>query len=315
MAHTTQNQGFLFYLKRIFGLILLLAMAAVFLFSGWSKLVSFEAFQWTFMDLGISSTTAAALIAYLFIGLEFALALFLLLHIYLNRVTYPLTLSLLVALTAYLVFLLMQYGNTGNCGCFGDWIYMKPMEAIWKNIAMMAATVLLMYIYPVKPYRHQEWIAVAAGMAAVVTPFIVEPMNVNNEPKMVNREIDLAPLYVQGAAKPGVDLRHGKHVVAFMSLTCPHCRKAAYFLNVLKANHPDLPIYMILSGDPDNFKSFFEESRAYAVPNILFDDKDAFIQMAGEYVPAIYWVNNSMIEYEASYTQLDPQGIKKWLKQ
>lgn len=315
MAGTTQQSGALFYLKRTLGIILLLALAAVFLFSAYSKLMSLEAFQWTFMDLGLSNITAAAILAYVFIGLEFMIGLFLLLHIYLVNVTYPATIFLLVMLTAYLVFMLMQQGNTGNCGCFGDWIYMKPLDAIWKNLAMIAATILLIYIYPVKPYKNQEWIAVVAAMAAVVTPFIIEPLNINNTPAKANTPIDLSPLYRNADTKPQIELRTGKHIVAFMSLTCPHCRKAAYFLHVLRDNDPHLPVYMVLSGDHENFKSFFEESKAYNVPSILFDDKDAFITMAGDYVPAIYWVNDGVIEYKSNYTQLDPHLIKKWLKE
>ncbi|WP_276134752.1 MauE/DoxX family redox-associated membrane protein [Polluticoccus soli] len=309
MADTIQKSGAIFYIKRILGLILLLALAAVFLFSAYSKLVSFEAFQWTFVDLGVSNIMVASVIARLFIGFEFLIAFFLLFHIYLTKVTYPATIFMLLALTGYLVFLLAKQGNTGNCGCFGDWIYMKPMEAIWKNVAMLAAVGLLYILYPVRPYKGQEW------LAAIVTPFVLEPLNVNNTPEKANLPINLSLLYEAGSQKPEVELRSGKHIVAFMSLTCPHCRKAAYFLQVLKKNDPKLPIYLVLNGDPENFKAFFEESKAYRVPHMLFDNKPAFIELAGEYVPAIYWVNNSVIEYKSNYTQLDPQLIKKWVKQ
>jgi uncharacterized membrane protein YphA (DoxX/SURF4 family) len=304
----------LFYIKRIFGLILLLSLAAVFFFSGYSKLMSFEPFQWTFMDLGIPNMTAAAIIAYVFIGLEFMIGLFLLLHIYLKQVTYPATITMLVLLTAYLVILIIKQGNTGNCGCFGDWIYMKPVAAVWKNLVMIAVTVLLMFIYPVKPYKNQEWISVVAGMAAIVAPFVITPLNVSNEPKIVNEQIDLNPLYGAQPA-PRVDLRQGKHIIAFMSLTCPHCRKAAYLLHIIKRQHPNMPIYLILEGDPDNYKAFFDETKAQNIPNQLFRNNDAFKDMAGDYVPAIYWVNNSVIERSSNYMQLDPAVINKWLKE
>ncbi|MCD6064060.1 MAG: protein tlpB [Flavipsychrobacter sp.] len=315
MAETIQRSGAVFYIKRILGLVLLLALAAVFLFSAYSKLISFEAFQWTFVDLGIPNITAASVIARVFIGLEFLIALFLLFHIHLTRVTYPATIILLLALTGYLVFLLVKQGNTGNCGCFGDWIYMKPLDAIWKNLAMIAATGLLYILYPVRPYKNQEWVAAIAGMAAIVTPFVMEPLNVNNTPEKANLPINLSLLYEGNGAKPDVDLGVGKHIVGFMSLTCPHCRKAAYFLHVLKKNDPQLPIYLVLNGDPKDFKSFFDESKAYNVPNMLFDNKTAFIELAGPYVPAIYWVSNSVIEYKSNYSQLDPQLIKKWVNQ
>ena len=100
MAHTS-SRNTSFYIKRITGIILLLALAAVFLFSGISKIFSLEAFEWTFIDLGIKSNTNAAIIARLFIGLELMIGAFLVFHIYLKSFTYPVTLILLVAFTGY----------------------------------------------------------------------------------------------------------------------------------------------------------------------------------------------------------------------
>jgi len=36
--------------------------------------------------------------------------------------------------------------------------------------------------------------------------------------------------------------------------------------------------------------------------------------MAGPYVPAIYWINNSVIEKKSNYFQLDPKYMRDWLK-
>lgn len=316
MAHSsTSNRNFLFYIQRIFGLILLLALAAVFLFSGYSKLQSFEAFQWTFMDLGIKNMMAASIIAYVFIGLEFMIGLFLLLHIYLKQVTYPATLIMLALLTLYLAVLITKQGNTGSCGCFGDWIYMKPMEAILKNIIMIGVTLLLTYIYPIRPYKNQEWLCVVAGMFAIVAPFVISPLNTSNKPEVTNTPIDLGPLYTPGHTQPATDLKQGKHIVAFMSLTCPHCRKAAYLLHIIKKQHPDYPVYLVLSGHPDNEKPFFDETHALNVPHLLLKDINAFNSMAGDYVPAIDWINNSVVERKSNYMQLDPKDIEDWLKQ
>jgi len=316
MADTIkQERNTAFYIKRIFGSILLLALAAVFFFSAFSKLDNIEPFEWTFIDLGIGSNMLASVIAHLFIGIELIIGIFLLFHIYLKQVTYPATIGLLVLLTGYLVMLIMQQGNTGNCGCFGNWLYMNPLQAIWKNLAMIAAVVLLIFIYPIKPYKNQEWIAAFLGMAGIVATFITAPLNVNNKPKAVNEAINLDPLYADPHNAPVVELRQGKHIIAFMSLTCPHCRKAAYMLHVLKEKNPSLPIYAVLSGHPDNLAPFFKETNATNLPYLLFKNTQAFTDMAGPGVPAIYWVNNGIKEYESTYLQLDPAAIKNWLNQ
>lgn len=314
MAQTNSNNA-IFYIKRISGLLLLLAMAAVFFISAISKLTDIEPFQWTFVGFGIGNMLWTSVIAHLFIGFELLIGAFLLAHIYLKEVTYPVTIGFLAILTIYLVILIIQQGNTGNCGCFGNWIYMNPMQAIWKNLAMIAASFLLMRIYPIKPYKGQEWIAAVLGMAAIVTTFIISPLNISNTPTVVNKPINLNLLYENTANKPASELRTGKHIIAYMSLTCPHCRKAAYLLHVLKKQNPEIPVYLVLSGHPDNKEAFFKESNAEDLPFLLFKDIAAFQEMAGDSVPAIYWVNNGTIERESTYLQLDPSDIKDWLRQ
>jgi glutaredoxin len=310
---TTDKKNFSFYIKRISGLILLLALAAVFLFSAISKLSDIEPFEWTFIDIGISNMLWASVIAHIFIGLEFLIALFLLFHIYLKQVTYPVTIALLLLLTGYLIILIVQQGNNGNCGCFGNWLYMHPLDAIWKNLAMIAATVLLIYIYPIRPYKNQEWISAVLGMASLVATFIVSPLNTNHKPEVSNEPLQLNLLYADSTNRPNIELRTGKHIIVYMSLTCPHCKKAAYLLHILKRQNPQIPVYLVISGHPDNKKAFFDETKAGDLPYLLFKDTDAFQEMAGPGVPAIYWVNNSVIERESTYLQLDPADIKEWL--
>ena len=300
--------------RRITGFILLLCMSAVFIYSGISKLYPFEPFQWTFVDMGISNMTAAGIIGRLFIGLEFILGIFLLLHLFLRSFTYPATITLLVVFIGYLILLIIQQGNNGSCGCFGNWIYMKPLQAIWKNLIMIAVTFLLIYIYPFRSYKNQELVAVIAGMAALVTPFIILPLHPNNLPEVAHESIDLSPLYTsEKNTPPTVELRTGKHIIAFMSLTCPHCKKAAYLLQTIHHRNPDFPIYFVLNGLSDQEKPFFDITHSAAVPHTRFIGSEEFVKMAGPYVPAIFWVNNGIIEKKSNYTQLDPQLIKSWL--
>lgn len=309
----------LFYIKRSLGFILLLAMAAVFIFSGISKLgvlphSTIESFEWSFIDLGVNSMTLAGILARLMIGLEFAIGLFLLFHIFLKSFTYPVTIAVLGLFIIYLLFLLAKQGNTGNCGCFGDAYAMKPLAAIWKNVAMLVVTIILIYIYPVKPYKNQEWLAATLGMAALVLPFVLNALSVDHQPQKVSRPINLDALYATPPV-PAVELRKGKHIVAFMSLTCPHCKKAAYLMQTIHREHPEIPMYIVLSGARAEERNFFNETHADGVPHIYLDDAEAFMQLAGDSVPAIYWINNSVVERESNYFQLEPAQMKAWLKQ
>lgn len=297
-------------------MILLLAMAAVFLFSGISKLYAFEPFVWNIMDAGISGFSTASVAARLFIGLELLLGLFLTAHLFLRSFTYPAIIGLLVLFTVYLIILIFRQGNSGDCGCFGEAYSMRPSEAIVKNIIMIGATILLMIIYPVRPYKNAEWIAAVSGMAALVVPFIFFPLSQDTKPTVVHEPVNLTPLYHSSHpenVKPEVDLRRGKHIIAFMSLTCPHCKKAAFSLQVIHRRYPDLPIFMVLNGNPLFLEDFFRETHSEKVPHILFRGPEEFQSMAGMYVPAIYWINNSVIERKSNYFQLDPKNMEAWV--
>lgn len=295
-------------------MILLLALAAVFLYSGYTKIGAgsgADPFTWTFVDMGMNSLLWAGVLARVMVGLEFMIAIFLLAHIFLRSVTYPLTIGILGLFTVYLLILLVTKGNTGDCGCFGDQLQMTPVEGIIKNVIMLVVTIALIYLYPVKPYKGQEWISIVVAMACIVLPFILDPLDASPTPKVINEKIDLTPLYEKEKV-PQVELRQGKHIVAFMSLTCPHCRVAAKKFAIIHERHPELPIYFVLAGNPKNLIPFYKETGSEKVPHILFRDPEKFLGMAGNAVPAIYFIDNSVKERDANYFQLDPSYMEEW---
>jgi hypothetical protein len=291
--------------QRMFGLLLLLILSGLFIFSAITKLIAIEPFEWTFMDLGLSDSLAY-FFARLFIGLEFVIGLFLLAHLYLRKLTYPLTLGLLSLLTLYLIIVVIRQGNTGDCGCFGDTLHMSPLQGIIKNIGLIALTIVLQQIYTPKPYRFQLPLAAVSGLAMLALPFCFMPLMQKPQP------VKLDALYLNPTGIPPIELRKGKHVVAFMSSGCPHCRTAAKVLRDMYAADTTLPIFIVLNGWPEQAADFFKDTKADKVPHMLFTGVSDFIKMAGPYVPAIYWVNNSVKERKVSFNQLNAAAIKAW---
>ncbi len=307
------NSSFKYYFNRIIGFVLLLSLAAVFLFSGISKLYAFEQLLWNVMDVGISNMFLAGVIARLFIAFELLLGTFLLLHLYLKKFTYPAVIGVLIFFSIYLIFLISTQGDSGNCGCFGEAYSMKPSAGIVKNIILLGITALLWMMYPIKPYKNSNWIAGVVGLASIIIPFVFYPIGGYSNAKTINQPINLDALYAENP-KPNVELRKGKHIVSFMSLSCPHCQKAAFLFHVLKKQNPEFPIYLVIAGSDEYEKDFFEQSKAENVPYMRFRNKDAFASYAKDGVPAIFFINNSVIEKSANYFQLDPKKIKAWLK-
>lgn len=309
----------LFHFKRILGLLILLGISAVFLFSAGSKLLAIEPFEWTFLELLPIGFNAASIIARLFIALEIAIALFLLGHISLRKYTYKVAFLLLILLTGYLLVVLWKQGNSGNCGCFGDAYQMTPLAAVIKNLIMMAGLAVLWFIYPGKKAikagkTTTTFVVSGALLASAIIPFAAAPIYLSDNGAVAHEPISLKAVYYSGKPAPSINLDSGKHIVAFLSLTCPHCHKAAYLIQMLHRSNPDLPFFMVLNGRPVNEQGFFEDTKSIGVPHALIREIEPFKKMAGEYVPAIYWINNSVIERKTYYTGLDPLEIRKWLK-
>jgi uncharacterized membrane protein YphA (DoxX/SURF4 family) len=314
-----QNSTKRITVKSAIGLLLLLSLSATFFYSGYSKIHSDNAidqFQWSFFDMGIKSQLVTGIIARLMIGFEFVLGTFLLFHIFLHQFTYRAILGTLAVFSIYIVWILVKQGDAGDCGCFGDKLALKPSASLVKNGIMAAATVVLMFIYKVRPYKNQDMLSIISGMLALTIPFLVNPVNISSKPVKFTKPMNLEMLY-RVEPTPSVDLRKGKHIVAFMTLTCPHCKKAAYLLQIIHREHPEIPVYMVLSGEPKEKDAFFKETHAESVPHFLFYDWGAFAALTGEEgYPAIYWLNNGKIELRSqmTYYQLDPKYMTQWSK-
>jgi hypothetical protein len=293
--------------RSIIGFILLLLLSGTFVFSAVAKFITIEPFEWTFMDMGLSGSFSFFL-ARFFVGFEFLLAFFMLAHLYLKRFTYPLTILFLIAMTVYLLILLATKGNNVDCGCFGDALPMSPAVSILKNIVLLGVTALLSRIYSVKPYRFSGIVAVAGAAAMIALPFLFVPYSQKPSP------INLNPLYRNTANQPAVELRKGKHLLAFLSLGCPHCRNAAGIFKDIYAADSTIPIYMVLYGYPSDTAEFFKDTKAGNVPHFVYHDSPEFIKMAGKFVPSIYWVNNGIKERRVTYVQLNAELLRNWKK-
>lgn len=307
-------------IQNIIGLILLLFLAAVFFFSGISKLYtssSLEAFTWHIANAGLSNLTIASVFARVMIGLEFLVGMLLIFHVSLKKITLPLAISLLSVFSLYLIYIIFQQGNKGDCGCFGDAISMKPIEALIKNGILLLISILLLKKYELQFINARKIIISLFAIIIFCIPFLAQPFHPNDrKPEIVHEHIDLNPLYSSENPRnkaPKIELRKGKHIIAFLSLTCPHCRKAAFELQIIQQQHPEIPIFLVLNGNPLFLKEFFDETHAEKMKSVQFFGPDEMMAMAGPMLPAIYWVNNSTIERKSNYYQLDPKLMLSWL--
>lgn len=292
-------------------------IGVIFLFSAYVKLDPIELFEYTFIEIKIANWTTAPYIARLFIGLEFFIGLLLVFNFNGGKKWVPkFTLIFLLLLTLYLVLLWIIEGNTGNCGCFGTFIKLTPLESILKNIVLISLTGLLFLFQSGFNPAKYVYIVLVAAVSSFFYPF-TNPIGKGHPPSAseINYKLDLTSLYdVSNQNPPKDDLMQGKRIIAFLSLTCEHCKLGAHKLHLMHVSNPSIPIYFILNGEDENKKDFFEESKAGDIPHSMMTAKQGFVKNAGLRLPAILWVNDGLVLHRVDYSQLEQKEIETWLQ-
>lgn len=217
----------------------------------------------------------------------------------------------------------MVSGNQGNCGCFGEHLKMTPLQGVLKNVLMIAVCVAIYFLWQGWRLNFNKSFLSMVGITAAIIPFIVNPIDYaytsNNLDEKVNYPLELNLLYEpEDTSKveiPKVDLRKGKHVVSFLSLTCQHCRIAAKKFRLIKKNNSDLPIYFVLNGDKEiKYQDFIDDTQADNIPSSFCLGK-SFVQLASTNLPRIYYLDNGIVVKKVDYFELSQYDIEEWVKE
>lgn len=290
----------------------------VFIYSGWAKLEPIEPFEFTFVDLGVAGWKLAPFMARFFISLEFFIGILFILNIKMKAVC-KISFVTLIFFSLYLFGLMALIGNKGNCGCFGTRLSMTPLEALIKNAVMLLVTFVLYKYHTGFSFKRDGIVFYTLMLGATVTPHILNYVDLDySEAYLTKREdyykLELDTLYKYAKVNvPPKTLSQGKHIIAFMSASCPHCRLAAKKIKIMKNENPDLPFYLVLNGEEKKMKEFFEDTKLTNVPYCNLNGK-GFIFLAGTVMPYICFVNNGQVENSVDYIRLDQNETEKWLQ-
>jgi len=305
--------------RLLLGLICAL-LGAVFLFSGYAKLIPIEPFEYRLVDIGLANWQIAPFLARIVIGFEFLIGILLLFNLSLSKLTYKISIALLSIFCIYLILLLAFAGDTSNCGCFGAYLEITPFQALMKNIIMVGALIILHKYYEgFNLLRKLRAGCIAISLAILSLPFILYPIEMNYAEAYLAKpeydyKLELDTLYNNAQlSTPPKTLSEGKHVISFMSLTCTHCRIAAKKLRIMHDRNPQISIYFVLNGKEKQLAGFFEETKAEDIPHCMLLGQN-FVYLAGTNLPVICLVNNSIVENHVNYFDLDQGEIEKWLK-
>ncbi len=307
-------------MKKTIFILLSFFLGLVFIISGISKLFPIEPFEYQFVDIGVASWNTAPYMARFFIGIELFLGTMLLLNIALRRFTLKFTVILLTLFTFYLLFKIVTEGNTGNCGCFGEAIQMSPLQGILKNLLLLLSSFVL-YTLAEYEYWNSFWrkllatILLAGSMAIGFFVFPIDLVYTSTLDKNhINYKVPLELMYTEKQKeKPKIELRKGKHIIAFLSLTCSHCRIAAKKIHVMQKKNLSIPFYLAINGDQEMVKDFFDDTHTQNIPHNLFLGPNEWTRVAGISLPIIMYINNGIVVKKCNGTDLNQRDIEAWL--
>lgn len=279
------------------------------MYSAYTKLFpTIQAFEYNIAgQVGVSYITASVA-ARFFIVLEAGLGSLILFHFYgRGKWVVKAAFALICVFSVYLVWLWVKMGNDVNCGCFGDSVFMRPSTSLIKNALTLVALGLLIRFHTGFSYQWARIVPTVHFACIFILAYLIFPV-------FTPYKLSFKAMYADTAYAPKQDLTKGKHIIAFVSRSCSHCRKAALKMHNMHEKNPALPFYFIIGGTTSDLKDFWDYTHAEDIPYSRMAEKP-FDEYTGGEFPQIIWVNNGMVEANTTYPELDQKVIEDWLKQ
>jgi len=277
-------------------------LGAVFLFSAISKLFPIEIFELHFLYHNIGSWTTAPYLSRFLIGLELFIGLGLILKLPKQKFFLITSAILLFSFSLFLLYSIRKFGNRGNCGCFGSVLSMTPLESIIKNIILFLATALLLWKEKASAWLNKRWLIPSIFLISFVIVFVLFPVKAYDIQTEENPVVkgEAAFSNITGFVKDeNVNFKQGEYIVAFLSISCAHCKEIAFKIGIVDKDHNIPPVYFVLWGDKDDVQSFFDDTNT-DYPYKLVDIHD-FFNYSGMNFPKVSHIKDGIIQKEWNY--------------
>lgn len=307
-------------IKRSLAFLVSMAIGLFFVFSAYSKIPTLEQFGWRITETTFLNWTISEWVARLIIGMEFFVGVLFLFHLRLKRLGIPLAMMMMLVFSSYLLYVIFVRNENVDCGCMGEWWPMTPAQSLIKNGVLIALLFLLRSIRFSWTFERVKLVLWSVLLVCLLVPFLLSPpesIYIQPAERIVNKPIPLSLLYQSSTNQaPKVELRKGKHVLLFLSLSCTYCKKAAQRFRVMKAKLPTMPVYAIMNGSPSELKAFIAETRMDNIPYTLFNGAADFAALnGGPSLPTVKWVKDTTVVREPNYITVTENDISAWLKQ
>lgn len=250
------------------------------------------------------------------ISIELILGILLLFRCRLHRLAIPLSIRFLIFMILVLAYRWFTAGADAECGCMGDWLSMTPLQSILKNIVLIGALLWIKKSIEPSPSKCNNYILLGIAIASFTIPYVVEPVYIGLNTTRDSQEkypFDADLLYAENQKEqPKIEVKKGKHIVAFLSIECPHCKLAADKISIIQQQHPEYPFYLFINGKDDAIKNFRKEHKCEQIPysKLL---QPQFLQLSGPSLPSIQFIEEGMVVRNVDYLDLDNQSIEQFL--
>ncbi len=124
-----------------------IALGSVFIFSAIVKLFPVESFEFIIVTQGLSNWNIVPYLSRIIIGFELFLGVALLTELKPTRLYIIFTILLLTGFCFQLIYSLVKFPYSKNCGCFGEVLPMSPLSALIKNIILIFISLTVYYNY------------------------------------------------------------------------------------------------------------------------------------------------------------------------
>ena len=312
--------------RRILLIILSVLIGGLFIFSAWSKTEPIQYFEYTIESQVHLPHLLSSILARFFIGLEAGLGLLLAINIYgYRKWVIKACIALLFVFSIHLLYLLISHGNDVNCGCMGNIAPMSPTVSLLKNAGLLIVLFIILKWHNTLNLKGDKGDGVILDFGSmlvcaviIVIPFLIFPTS-------QQIKLPLSRLHTTTTSQhPIVELRKGKHILCFMSLSCPHCRHAAKKMVALEKQNTSIPFYFALAGGTDStraerFNDFKNDTKmTNNIPYHFMGNKDFvdMIKLTGSNgVPVILWMQDTTVVRKVNMDDLNLKEIEAWLLQ
>ena len=220
-----------------------------------------------------------------------------------------LSVALLLFFSVYLIYLVIT-GRSDNCHCFGDFVEMKPLVSMAKNVLL---GVLLFLGWNLEDWKA-SWrpaLLTVVLVGSLVFAFVIKAPYGFGTKSVGYSSDNFAQLVSQHP-----ELKSGdRQILAFVSTGCKHCKMAARKLDIT-LRHAELSeelVHWFVIGDSVRFKKFIEETGVVPVRYDFLPPKD-FLKITQGTLPLIMLTEDGEVSKVMSNATFNENDIVEFVK-